>query len=250
MSSHIRVILARPQEPRNIGAACRAAKNFGIEKVDVVLRGVFDREAAWPMSIGAGDVFERITRYETLADAVADASLVVGATRRLGQRRKESAWQPWEFARRAALLAPAEVALVFGNERSGLDDEELMECSAAVAIPTSPGCPSMNLSHAVSLLCYEISLAQAGVDRSGPSGRTPGGEGALTRSELGGLVREMLLQINQAGIPTQEGPQGMGSFLTDVLGRAAVNGFEANRLLKIVQALAWKRPEPDPRPEA
>jgi TrmH family RNA methyltransferase len=243
MSLHIRVILARPQEPRNIGAACRAAKNFGIDKVDVVLPGEFDREAAWPMSIGASDVFDAITRYETLADAVSDASLVVGATRRLGQRRKETAWQPWEFARRAVELAPAPVALVFGNERSGLDDEELMECSAAVAIPTSPECPSMNLAHAVSLLCYELSLAQAGFERTDLAARRTHGQTPLTHAELAAFVQGVVLQINEAGVPAREGPQGMGSFLTDVLGRAGVSAAEAKRLLKIVRALAWKEPQ-------
>jgi TrmH family RNA methyltransferase len=193
------------------------------------------------MSIGASDVFDRIVRYDSLADAVCDAALVVGATRRLGQRRKETAWQPWEFARRAADLAPAEVALVFGNERSGLNDEELLECSAAVAIPTSAKCPSMNLSHAVSLLCYELSLAHAGLDRTEASPRTTG-ESPLTHPDLTEFVERMVVQMNQAGILTREGPQGMGSFLTDVLGRAALSHAEANRLLRIVSALVWKQP--------
>lgn len=262
--NHVRVVLARPSEPRNIGAACRAIKNFGITHLVVVGNADFDRDAARPLAIGAHDVLDSIRHEGSLRRAVADCSLVAGTTRRTGQKRKLVSLWPWELAVRIARLsaspgksgdgsmsqdpfAAPQAAIVFGNETSGLSDEELQECQIAVNIPTSELAPSLNLSHAVEVICYELWSELSGrrtdsVQALFPSGTSAAGSPLeartlATSAEVRGSVSSMVRSLNAMGFHTQDGPQGMHQFLQDVLGRAGLSQPELVRLEKLFVTL-------------
>lgn len=252
---HVHVVLARPSEPRNIGAACRAINNFGISRLTIVTDRPVDYEAARPLAAWSQHILEAATVTDSFEAALADASLVAGTTRRLGQKRKARPYDPWEFA---ALVEerygrdPGDnetdhdrprdggtVAVVFGNEQSGLSDEELAFCHVAVAVPTSPECPSLNLSHAVSILAYE--LARAALVSTGR--RVPGDRGpvpptrpdAATVDEHAGSIADALERL---GFHTQEGPQGMRLFMRDLIARAGLSRREAQRFEQLFAKLA------------
>lgn len=112
------------------------------------------------MAAGADDVLENIVVVPTLAEAIADCNFVLGCTaRRRGVALPEIA--PREAAARMReATATGEVAIVFGNERTGLENEELMRCHMAVHIPADPSYSSLNLAQAVQVLAYEMRLAQ------------------------------------------------------------------------------------------
>lgn len=168
-----RVVLVRPRNPLNIGAAARALANFGFREMVVVAPfGPTWRETR--SAVGAEDLVRSARAVDTLAEAVADRTLVVGTTS--GSRRnldreliplpdlpgwlKANAATP-RAAGRAERRRPAPAALLFGSEKTGLSNEHLSYCHALVRIPTSPGCPSMNLGQAVAVCCYELGRAGA-----------------------------------------------------------------------------------------
>ena len=94
-------------------------------------------------------------------DVIRDAVLVAGTTRRRGRNRKYFTLFPEQLGRRIASMGKGTVAVLFGNEETGLTDDELALCHVAVTIPASPDFPSLNLSHAVQVICYEIFRAQS-----------------------------------------------------------------------------------------
>ncbi|MBS0589513.1 MAG: RNA methyltransferase [Proteobacteria bacterium] len=154
----IRFVLARTSHPGNIGAAARAIRTMGFARLALVAPHKFPHADATAMAAGADDVLDSVVVVPTLTEAIADCSLVFGCTaRRRGVSLPEIA--PREGAMRAHAHA-GEIAVVFGNERTGLENEELMRCHYAVHIPADPTYSSLNLAQAVQVLAYELRLAQ------------------------------------------------------------------------------------------
>jgi len=153
-----RIVLLRPRNADNLGAIARAMKNFGLEDWAVVSPNpkLLEVPGLNRLAVHAGELLESVRRVESLETAVADCTWVVGTTmRRIDGRRRLA---PQAVAQRA----PNEkLALVFGDERSGLTNEDLAQCHDVSAIPTHEGQPSLNLSQAVLVYAYE--LWQAGL---------------------------------------------------------------------------------------
>ncbi|TFH05040.1 MAG: hypothetical protein E4H09_02675, partial [Spirochaetales bacterium] len=154
--SHVHIVLARPSEPRNIGSTCRAMKNAGITRLTLVTPCAQDLGSARPLAVSAVDILDSARVVDNLGDAVAGSALVAGITRRTGQKRKLTSFAPWDLAEKSLALSGGTLSVVFGNEQSGLSDAELGECQIAVSIPTAPEQPSLNLSHAVQVISYEL----------------------------------------------------------------------------------------------
>jgi len=154
----VRILLVRPRNPVNIGAAARAAMNFGITDFAVVnpYPPVWRETRA---AAGAADLLKRAKKYATVAEAVADCELVIGTT--AGTRRKldlPALYLP-ELGARMRKHFPGgsgRAAILFGSEKSGLSNEELADCRWILTLPTAPDCPSMNLGQAVAVTCYEL----------------------------------------------------------------------------------------------
>jgi TrmH family RNA methyltransferase len=150
--SDLAVVLVRPGVPGNLGSVARAARNFGVGDVRLIEPACSPDEEAYRLSSGAQDLLDTMLRYSTLLEAVADFDAVVATSSLRG--RSERRWLPLselpEFV--ASLGSGARVAYVFGPERSGLTEEERSRASATVNVPTDPGFPTMNLSHAVAVL--------------------------------------------------------------------------------------------------
>ena len=218
----IRVVLSHPKDARNIGAVCRAMKTMGLSKLYVVGGSAVITPESKRLAVHAVDVLENGIQMNTLEEAVRGCSFIAGFTKRHGQRRKQVYLTPRQLAGRLQAL-DAESALVFGNEASGLSDEELMICHGAVTIPSSPQCPSLNLSHAVQVITYEI--RRTFCDES-----TDERYVAIDDQGLNDLVTGMIASINATGFHTQVGPQGMGVFLRDILARATISDNEAKRI--------------------
>ena len=205
---HWRIVLVRPRNPLNIGAAARAMANFGFSE----LIAVAPYAPVWQetrSAVGAEQVIESARPTEDLQDAVADCTLVVGTT--AGSRRSLDRdlipldafpdWLRWrlpfsvpsrlqgrfraasyEHHRKSEACAPGmspselteTAALLFGSEKTGLSTEHMSYCHALVRIPTESGCPSMNLGQAVAVCCYELARFRRttphnGEDSSGPA---------------------------------------------------------------------------------
>ena len=188
--SRIRVVLVETSHPGNIGAAARAMKTMGLRRLVLVAPRSFPHAEATALAAGADDVLDAAQVVGTLAEALADCRLVLGCTARSrGVALPE--YEPREAAARLVAADAGEAALVFGNERVGLSNDELHRCHAAVHIPSDPGYGSLNLAAAVQVLSYELRLAARGTGAAAgaaaPEAPREPGERPATAQELEGL---------------------------------------------------------------
>jgi len=154
------IVLQKPKFPGNIGSVARCIKNMGMGKLIVSEAGPFDPEEMKIMSTHfAADIIDNIKYCDNLGDALAPFQYIVGTTSRLGSARGP-ALSPRETAESLVGLSQHnEIALLFGSEDKGLSNSDLRYCHAVTTIPVSEKMKSINLSHAVMILCYEIFAA-------------------------------------------------------------------------------------------
>jgi tRNA (cytidine32/uridine32-2'-O)-methyltransferase len=158
--ARLRFVLVRTSHPGNIGAAARAIRTMGMRGLSLVAPQAYPHPEAHALAAGADDVLDAAVVSADLPSAIANCRLVLGATaRRRGVLLDELS--PREAAQRvlASLALGHQVALLFGNERSGLDNDEIKLCHAAIAIPSDPTYSSLNLAQAVQVVAYELRLA-------------------------------------------------------------------------------------------
>jgi len=160
--ANIRIVLTRTSHPGNIGAAARAMKTMGLSQLVLVDPAVFPNSQAEAMASGATDVLAQARVCSTLAEALAGATLALGVSARRRDIMAEVLTPPQCAARLLGEAQQAPVALVFGNETSGLSNEELSLCQGLVSIPANPDYSSLNLAAAVQVLAYEIRQAWLG----------------------------------------------------------------------------------------
>jgi tRNA (cytidine32/uridine32-2'-O)-methyltransferase len=159
----VRIVLVATSHPGNIGSAARAMRTMGLSSLWLVAPREFPSPEATAMASGADEILDAARVVPDLDQALAGCVRVYGATPK-PRRVPMPELPPREAA--PALLAAAEtheVALVFGTERIGLTNEEIERCHVAVNIPADPAYNSLNLAHAVQVLCYELRLAATAV---------------------------------------------------------------------------------------
>jgi TrmH family RNA methyltransferase len=166
----LRVVLVATRNPLNIGAAARAMSNFGFLHLRVVNPyEVAFREAR--SAVGASSVLAAAEEFPTVAEAVADCTLVVGTTA-VGSRALRHQLRHLEDGARAIRkrLTSGNVAVLFGSEKRGLSNEDLSHCDWLMRIPTREQHESVNLGQAVAICLYE--LARSPRSTKGPTSAT------------------------------------------------------------------------------
>ncbi|MEA3084492.1 MAG: tRNA/rRNA methyltransferase [Paraburkholderia sp.] len=157
-----RFVLVEPSHPGNVGAAARALKTMGFSRLVLVsprMPHVQSDPEAIAMSSGADDVLASAHVVPTLADALSGVHWSIALTARLREYGPPQ-WTPRAAAGVAREQAVhGEIALVFGNERTGLSNEDVERCSALAHIPANPAYSSLNLAQAVQVLAYELRTA-------------------------------------------------------------------------------------------
>lgn len=157
--ARIRVVLVEPTYNGNLGQVARAMRNFGLLQLSLV-GGKADPdsdEARWYARDEGQCILDGARRWASLPEALADCRTVIGTSRRLGGGRGPAVDPEPLFRNIRPWRLPWETALVFGREAHGLWTEELDLCQHLLTIPSDPGCPSLNLSHAVSLVGFVLS---------------------------------------------------------------------------------------------
>ena len=160
--AHIRIVLTRTSHPGNIGAAARAMKTMGLSDLVLVAPAVFPNSQADAMAAGSTDLLAAARVCATLAEALADTTLALGVSARRRDIVSEVLTPPEATMRLLAEAQAGPVALVFGNETSGLSNEELSLCQGLVTIAANPDYSSLNLAAAVQVLSYELRQAWLG----------------------------------------------------------------------------------------
>jgi tRNA/rRNA methyltransferase len=153
---NIAVVMVETLYPENIGAAARACANFGVRDLLLVRPKGLDEEKMRAMATRGGlPVLERLKIYDDLEEALAPFGYVVGTTARLGRQRKVYETIREAAPRLIALSQENRLALLFGNEKWGLTNEDLYHCHTVITIPTTEQA-SLNVSQAIIIILYEI----------------------------------------------------------------------------------------------
>ena len=230
--SRIRVVLVRTSHPGNIGSAARAMKNMGLHSLALVAPKRFPDPEADALASGADDVLADARVFDSLPAAIGDCV----AAYALSARMRE--WGPENMAvRDAAPAALGEasggpVAFVFGNEASGLSNEELLACQYHVRIPTDPAWSSMNLSQAVQVVSYELRMAAT-------AGALPAGrpEPLATAADLEGLYAHLEQASIASGFLDPANPGRLRERWRRLFARARPEREEINILRGLLKSL-------------
>jgi tRNA/rRNA methyltransferase len=246
--SQLKVVLVSPRNPLNIGAAARAMANFGFSRLAVVAPyAPHWREAR--SAVGAPEQLEAAVECATLADAVADCTLVV-ATGTLTYRKPEQ--KVVSLPDLAPILKTetdrgGRVALVFGPEKHGLTKDDLSYCHLLVEIPTDPSQPSMNLGQAVAVCLYELALRAFPPAQPAPSAAAEPAAAVAEASRLAAPSAdfELLAQVvEETMVAAKYSPAAMRSAnrhdLRLLLRRLAPNRRDTRRILGLFRRILWQ----------
>lgn len=236
--TRLRIVLVGTQHPGNIGSAARAMKTMGLSRLVLVAPERAPNLESWALAAGADDVLNNACTFATLAEAIADCRFVLGCTAR-SRRIALDELLPRDAAARALaeVANGAEVALVFGRERTGLTNDELQLCHVAVHIPANPDYSSLNLAAAVQVLSYELRLAMlasqsaavtipADADRDDPP---------ASHAELEGFFSQLADTLDAIDFHKGRAPQSAMRKLRRVFLRADLDAREV-RLLRGILA--------------
>ncbi len=150
-------VLIRPQMGENIGAAARGMWNFGLERMRIVApRDGWPNQRAVAMASGAGRLLDEAQVFDTTADAIADCTHVYATTARPRGLTKPVMTPEAAMADAAARIGAGEkVAVLFGPERAGMENDDIMRANTIISVPVNPAFSSLNLGQAVLLNAYE-----------------------------------------------------------------------------------------------
>jgi tRNA/rRNA methyltransferase len=230
---NIHMILVEPQIPENIGSVARAMTNMGIAHLVLVKPKNCDLSRVVKMATGSSvDVIEEMEVYDDLREALGPFQYIVGTTARLGNRRPAMS-DPRHFARDLIRVSQKNrVGILFGPEDRGLSNDQLRYCHKIVTINTA-SFSSLNLAHAVMIVCYEIFMASPGQD-STPLPR-------LANSfELEGMydhLRDVLMKI---GFLNPQNPEHWMMNIRRFLSRLSLRAREVKVIRGVCRQIDWK----------
>ena len=229
--ARVAVVLVRPSHPGNIGAAARAMKTMGLADLALVQPRHFPHAEADAMAAGAKDVLERARVFDALEPALADRDLAVG----FSARRRDLSHAPREWRELAPeiLAAPGRIALVFGNETSGLSNDELLRCQRFATFATNPGYGSLNLAAAVQLATYEVALAARLFEPAAAGHRAP-----ASGADLEGLHAHLAEALVACGFLDPAKPGRLDERMRRLASRLSLEREEVDLLRGMLHALA------------
>jgi TrmH family RNA methyltransferase len=232
----LRVVLVDVRNPLNIGAAARAMSNFGFGR----LRVVNPYEVAFQgarSAVKAGKVLEDAEKFETVAEAVADCSLVIGTTA-IGHRdlQHELRRLPEAVPAIRAHLGSGTGALLFGSEKFGLSNKDMSHCHWLMHIPTREEHLSMNLGQAVAICLYELTrdCSAAAAAESKPR-TTP-----ASAAEVERIYETLLATLLASDYPKLNSSNTFQSAVRRMVFRLQLHTGDAEFLLGMLRQVVWK----------
>jgi len=235
------VVLVSTRNPLNIGAAARAMSNLGFLR----LRVVNPHEASFRearSAVGAAPLLQSAEQYKSVAEAVADCSLVIGTT--AGHNRELH--QPLKLLPQAASLIhkrlrSGRVALLFGSEKRGLSNSDLSYCHWLLRIPTREEHGSMNLGQAVAVCLYELArTASRGKRSKMPLKRETKGDGPVMAGELDRITALLLEALRASGYLEQRPVAAKEEKVRRMVRRLRLSTTDAEVWLGMLRQIAWK----------
>ncbi|MEM0947715.1 MAG: RNA methyltransferase [Pseudomonadota bacterium] len=233
-------VLVRPQMGENVGAAARAMWNFGLDRMAVVApRDGWPNQKAVAVASGAGRLLDEARLSADLPHALGDASYVYATTARSRDLTKP-VFSPEAAMRDAAMRIRTgqQVAVLFGPERAGLENDDIARGNAIVTVPVNPEFPSLNLAQCVLLCAYEWRRA---TDEVTPHEVEMAGTDWATSEEVEALAKHYEGRLEDAGFffPPEKAP-GMKITLRNLWSRMPLTRADAQILHGVLrQMVRW-----------
>jgi tRNA/rRNA methyltransferase len=224
--------MVRPRGSGNIGSAARAIKNFGASELAIVGKARTRSFWARAMAVHGRDVLAGAKCYESIREAIADCTLVVGTTCRPGLYRNHSRALREAAPEIVAEARNGKAALVFGPEDHGLSNKDLEHCQLLVTIPTHPEYASLNVAQAAAITLYELHVASLAPTQ--PNGIHRAGAEQVER--LFDIMRNVLLKI---GFLDSENPEHMLLAFRRILGRGGLEEKDVRILTGMFRQIEW-----------
>src|SRR5512147_2883371 len=236
---HLRVVLVSTRNPLSIGAAARAMSNFGFAHLRVVnLYQPSFREARSAM--GAPHVLAAAELYNSVAEAVADCTLVVGTTA-IRHRELQHPLRRLEAAARVIRkeMSSGRVALLFGSEKVGLSNADLSHCHWLMRIPTREEHISMNLGQAVAVCLYELARDVPTL-RQGPAKVSATGPKLATAGDVERVTAVLLEVLRASGYVKPRTAVATEAKVRRLLRRLRFDDADAEVWLGMLRQMLWK----------
>lgn len=233
----VRVVLVETSHPGNIGAAARAMKVMGLTQLLLVAPRAPIDDQARRRATGAADIVERAQSVATLDAALAGCTFAVAATARPRQLSPEVVDARAAAEQLVQAAAHADVALVFGNETSGLSSDDVRRCQLLAHIPASADFSSLNLAAAVQVFAYELRMALMSAAELATLTQ-PGGvvDAPAGLEAIEGLVRHCETALAEIGFYDPSDPKRLMPRLRRLFSRARLEREEVNILRGILNA--------------
>ncbi len=240
-SKNIKFVLVETSNGGNIGAAARAMKTMGLSQLALVNPCEYRTYECYSRAAGAFDVLDNALVCQTLEEAIADCTQVIGTSARL----RSLSWpqlDPHDFTELFG-TAPegSKIAVVFGRERSGLSNAELGLCSQLVVIPSVAHFSSLNISAAVQVLAYEVRRAVLAQDSaSAPAveeAKVKSGDLPADHEELERMYAHLESTMLDTGYLNPDNPRMMMPRFRRLFNRSSLNRSEVQLLRGLFASL-------------
>jgi tRNA/rRNA methyltransferase len=226
--NNIYFILDHPKTGENVGLAARTLANFGFRNLRLVAPK--DMEKARRVARGGEALLKKAAVFDTLDAALADLSLVIGTSGLKLLYNMEVSTPEQACAEAVAFSARGKVGLLFGCEIHGLSVDQLHLCERVSRIPTDIGCPSMNLSHALTVYAWELQSSKGSQEASSEGAPATQREKRLVHQKLDNLLEKMDFK-----------PEGrrhrMVVRLKHFLNRQPMSRFDSMNLMRLINFL-------------
>lgn len=232
---HFSIILVEPQGPINVGSVCRTMMNFGFTRLRLVNPCKhYQSLIARKMALSAITVLDNAVIFDSLAAALEDIHIAFGTTRRFGKYRKTFFTPKAAADKIRDAYQSAECALVLGPEDTGLQTQDLDLCQHFITIPTHDLYPSMNLSHALSILLYEISTG-SGTGKT----RSPASKNLATGHEIQQMYAHMRQTLTDIEFLDRQNPDHLLRTFRRIFGTAGLSSREIRILRGLMSRIDW-----------
>lgn len=229
--NNISVILVDTIQAGNIGSAARALKNMGLSQLKLVNAPPLNEECR-RMAGRAFDLVEGAAHFSRLDDAVAGVAVLAATTSSRDRRVGRVPATPRQAA--PVLLGHAQterVAIVFGSERSGLNEDQLARCQILITIPANPEYPVLNLAQSVLLVAYELgSPLQQPVEPASPSASQ------TARQEMFAQIRQTLIEI---GFLSSSNPEPVLHSIQSILDQPGLTARDVRIIRGVMSQMQW-----------
>ena len=234
------IVLIGPQLGENIGTAARAMLNCGVSELRLVdPRDGWPNQKALAAAAGADEVLDGAQLYATTEEAVSDLNLVYATTARRRDMLKVVVTPRQAAAEMRAAEPKSRVGVLFGPERKGLNNDDVVLADKIIEVPLNPAFSSLNLAQAVLVVAYEWRMAG---DDTEPSTMPDGQTRPATKQELLHLFEHLEGELDEAGFlyPPEKRPS-MVRNLRNIFQRADLRDQEVRTLRGVIADLSKKR---------